>query len=127
MNIGLIEGGRAPNVIPDHAVAHLLFAWSVRPRNCGGRSLPPPADKAEAHFMLEIPYMEFATVPGIETMIAAFTTDIPALTSWGKPLLIGPARSMSRTPKASTSKSSNCWKPLISTRKLPLTCSAAID
>ena len=25
MNIGLIEGGRAPNVIPDHARAHLLF------------------------------------------------------------------------------------------------------
>ena len=34
--------------------------------------------------------MELATVPGIETMIAAFTTDIPALTNWGKPLLIGP-------------------------------------
>ena len=25
MNIGLIEGGRAPNVIPDHAKAHLLY------------------------------------------------------------------------------------------------------
>jgi acetylornithine deacetylase len=23
-------------------------------------------------------------------MVAAFTTDIPALTNWGKPLLIGP-------------------------------------
>jgi acetylornithine deacetylase len=34
--------------------------------------------------------MEFTTVPGIETMIAAFTTDIPALTNWGQPLLIGP-------------------------------------
>jgi acetylornithine deacetylase len=47
-------------------------------------------DKAEANFVLEIPYMEFTTVPGIETMIAAFTTDIPALSAWGKPLLIGP-------------------------------------
>ncbi len=34
--------------------------------------------------------MEMATVPGIATMIAAFTTDIPALTNWGQPLLIGP-------------------------------------
>ena len=25
MNIGMIEGGRAPNVIPDKAVAHLLY------------------------------------------------------------------------------------------------------
>jgi len=30
------------------------------------------------------------TVPGIETMVAAFTTDIPALSNWGKPVLIGP-------------------------------------
>jgi acetylornithine deacetylase len=48
------------------------------------------AGKAEAHFILEIPFMELSTVPGIETMIAAFTTDIPALTNWGKPVLIGP-------------------------------------
>ena len=34
--------------------------------------------------------MELGTVPGIPTMIAAFTTDIPALTRWGTPLLIGP-------------------------------------
>ncbi len=44
MNIGLIEGGRAPNVIPDHAVAHLLFrlvgpAEGATPTNqrCGSR------------------------------------------------------------------------------------------
>ena len=47
-------------------------------------------DSAEALIKLEIPYMEFATVPGIETMVAAFTTDIPALTAWGQPLLLGP-------------------------------------
>ena len=47
-------------------------------------------DKVEAQFRLEIPYMELGTVPGIETMVAAFTTDIPALTRWGQPLLIGP-------------------------------------
>jgi acetylornithine deacetylase len=34
--------------------------------------------------------MEMTTVPGIQTMIAAFTTDIPALPNWGKPVLIGP-------------------------------------
>jgi acetylornithine deacetylase len=27
---------------------------------------------------------------GLPTMVAAFTTDIPALTNWGEPLLIGP-------------------------------------
>jgi acetylornithine deacetylase len=29
-------------------------------------------------------------VEGLETMIAAFTTDVPALTNWGEPLLLGP-------------------------------------
>jgi len=29
-------------------------------------------------------------VEGMDTMVAAFTTDIPALTNWGEPLLLGP-------------------------------------
>ncbi len=90
MNIGLIEGGRAPNVIPDHAVAHLLFRLIGPAGELRQQISDAVRGKAEAHFRLEIPYIEMATVPGIETMIAAFTTDIPALTNWGKPVLIGP-------------------------------------
>jgi acetylornithine deacetylase len=30
------------------------------------------------------------TLPGFETMVAKFTTDIPALTHWGEPFLLGP-------------------------------------
>jgi acetylornithine deacetylase len=90
MNIGLIEGGRAPNVIPDYACAHLLFRLVGPAEELRQQITQAAASKAEAEFKLEIPYMEFTTVPGIETMIAAFTTDIPALTAWGKPLLVGP-------------------------------------
>jgi acetylornithine deacetylase len=90
MNIGLIEGGRAPNVIPDHASSNLLIRL-VGPADGLRQQITAAVDgKAEAHFILEIPYMELSTVPGIETMVAAFTTDIPALTNWGKPVLIGP-------------------------------------
>jgi len=89
MNIGLIEGGRAPNVIPDYACAHLLYRL-VGPTDGLRLQITAAAGKAEAEFKLEIPYMEFTTVPGIGTMVAAFTTDIPALTAWGQPLLIGP-------------------------------------
>ena len=32
----------------------------------------------------------FGTVPGIETSVVAFATDIPALTAWGTPYLFGP-------------------------------------
>ena len=34
--------------------------------------------------------MRFRTIEGMETMVAAFATDIPALTNWGEPLLLGP-------------------------------------
>jgi len=90
LNIGLIEGGRAPNVIPDYAIAHLLFRLVGPAEELRRQVTAAAGDKAEPNFILEIPYMELGTVPGIETMIAAFTTDIPALTRWGTPLLIGP-------------------------------------
>ena len=90
MNIGLIEGGRAPNVIPDYACAHLLYRLVGPTDELRRQIIAAAGDKAEPNFVLEIPYMEFTTVPGIETIIAAFTTDIPALTNWGQPLLIGP-------------------------------------
>ena len=90
LNIGQIEGGRAPNVIPDHAVAQLLFRLVGPAEELRQQITDAVAGKAEAHFRLEIPYLELGTVPGIETMVAAFTTDIPALTRWGRPLLIGP-------------------------------------
>jgi acetylornithine deacetylase len=90
LNIGLIEGGRAPNVIPDRAVAQLLFRL-VGPAEALRRQITDAVGgKAKADFKLEIPYLELETVPGIETMVAAFTTDIPALDRWGQPLLIGP-------------------------------------
>ncbi len=90
VNIGLIEGGRAPNVIPDHACAHLLFRLVGPAQELRQQIAAAVAGKAAAEFKLEIPYVELGTVPGIDTMVAAFTTDIPALTNWGKPLLIGP-------------------------------------
>ena len=90
LNIGLIEGGRAPNVIPDYAMAHLLFRLVGPAEKLRQRITKAAGDQAEANFILEIPFMELGTIPGIDTMVAAFTTDIPALTNWGKPLLIGP-------------------------------------
>jgi acetylornithine deacetylase len=90
LNIGLIEGGRAPNVIPDLARAQLLFRLVGPAHELRRKITNAVAGKAEAEFQLEIPYMELGSVAGIETMIAAFTTDVPALTNWGKPLLIGP-------------------------------------
>lgn len=90
LNIGLIEGGRAPNVIPDYAHADLLYRL-IGPTDALRRTIVETAgDQVEVTFPLELPFLPLRTVDGLSTMIAAFTTDIPKLTNWGQPLLIGP-------------------------------------
>jgi len=90
LNIGLIEGGRAPNVIPDYAKAHLLYRL-VGPTEDLRREIEQAVSHlAAVEFVLEIPFMRLRTLDGFPTMVAAFTTDIPALTAWGEPLLVGP-------------------------------------
>ena len=86
----VVVGGRAPNVIPDYAIANLLIRLVGPTEELRREITAAVAGKAEANFILEIPFMELGTVPGIDTMVAAFTTDIPALKNWGKPVLIGP-------------------------------------
>jgi len=90
LNIGLIEGGRAPNVIPDYAHADLLYRLVGPSNNLRRQILAAAGDQVEVTFPLEIPFLRLRTVDGLPTMIAAFTTDIPTLTNWGEPLLVGP-------------------------------------
>jgi acetylornithine deacetylase len=90
LNIGLIEGGYAPNVIADSATAAVLVRL-VGPSEETRRAIEQAvAGLAEVEFTLEIPFIRMRQVEGLETMVAAFTTDIPALTNWGEPLLLGP-------------------------------------
>ncbi len=90
LNIGLIEGGRAPNVISDLAVAQVMVRL-VGPSEETRKAIEQAVgDLAEVEFTLEIPFVRMRQVEGLETMVAAFTTDIPALTNWGEPLLLGP-------------------------------------
>src|SRR6202166_4288292 len=90
LNIGLIEGGRAPNVIPDYAHADLLYRLVGPSQELRRRILVIAGDQVKVEFPLELPFLRLRTVDGLPTMIAAFTTDIPKLTNWGEPLLIGP-------------------------------------
>lgn len=90
VNIGVIEGGRAPNVIPDYAKAHLLYRL-VGPSDALGAEIQEKvAGLATAEFVLEIPFVRLRTLDGLPTMLAAFTTDIPWLDNWGEPVLVGP-------------------------------------
>ena len=90
VNIGIIEGGRAPNVIPDFARAHLLYRLVGPSQELLQEIKQTVGELAEVEVILEIPFGKLRTIPGIETMVAAFTTDIPLLNNWGTPLLLGP-------------------------------------
>jgi len=90
LNIGMIEGGRAPNVIPDYARAQLLYRL-VGPADALRREIEQSvSDLATVESVLETPFVHLRTLDGLPTMTAAYTTDIPWLTNWGEPLLIGP-------------------------------------
>jgi len=77
-------------VIADHARAQLLYRL-VGPSESLRKEISEKIEGlAHAEFVLEIPFLKLRTVPGIETMVAAYTTDVPALTKWGAPVLMGP-------------------------------------
>ena len=87
--IGLIEGGVAPNVVSPRASAEVLFRTvddGVRVRE----ALRVIESLVAVEPLLGIPAMRMHTVPGIETAVFPYATDIPLLTRWGRPLLLGP-------------------------------------
>jgi acetylornithine deacetylase len=90
LNIGIIEGGRAANVIPDLARAELFYRLVGPSETLRAQILQQIEGLAEAEFAPETLFMKLQTVPGIESMVAKFTTDVPWLTNWGTPVLIGP-------------------------------------
>jgi acetylornithine deacetylase len=90
LNIGVISGGYAPNVIADHAEAQVMVRL-VGPSEEIRRAIEDAAaGLATVDFALEIPFQRFRAIEGLPTMVAAFTTDVPWLNNWGEPLLVGP-------------------------------------
>ena len=91
LNIGTISGGRAPNVIPDHAHAEVFIRLvddGAETRTAVTKLLN---GKVESKEVLLVPAVHLGALQGFETTIVAFTTDIPAFgDSWGKPYLLGP-------------------------------------
>lgn len=90
LNVGLISGGRAPNVIADRAEAHILVRL-VGPAEEIREAIVRAVDgRCEVRFSLELPFVQMRALDGFETMVAKFTTDVPSLTNWGEPFLLGP-------------------------------------
>ena len=91
LNIGVISGGRAPNVIPDHAQAEILIRLVGDANDLKKEVEECAAPGVECNHVLEIPALHLGTLAGFETTVVAYTTDIPAFGgAWGQPFLIGP-------------------------------------
>lgn len=90
LNIGQIHGGHAPNVIADKAEAQVLVRLVGDSAPVRGALTAAAGTQAEVDFTLEIPFVRLRAVHGLPTMVAKFTTDIPQLSNWGEPLLLGP-------------------------------------
>jgi acetylornithine deacetylase len=90
LNIGQIQGGHAPNVIADKAEAQVLVRTVTDSKQVRAQLVEAAGDLATVEFTLDMPFVRLRAVEGLPTMVAKFSTDIPALTNWGEPLLLGP-------------------------------------
>jgi acetylornithine deacetylase len=91
LNIGTISGGRAPNVIADEARAEIMIRLVCDSAEIKAALHRAVAGLAELREVIEIPALRMNPIPGFETTVVAFTTDIPAFGGvWGEPFLLGP-------------------------------------
>jgi acetylornithine deacetylase len=105
LNIGLIEGGRAPNVVADKAEAHLLIRTVGPSQEIKDMILKAVGDRAKVTFSLDLSFVRMRKVGNLPTMVAKFATDIPTLSNWGEPFLLGPGSiHVAHTPNEKISK-----------------------
>lgn len=91
VNIGTIVGGRAPNVVADEARAEVMIR-TVGETTELKREIFAAIEGAGAQIekWREVPAVRLGSLPGFETTIVKYTTDVPRLTRWGEPFLLGP-------------------------------------
>ena len=90
MNIGVIKGGVAANVIPPEAEAELMFRIVTNADSIKQIIEDAVGARARIEYTFACDAVFTEPLEGFETTVVAFTTDIPLLTKWGKPLLFGP-------------------------------------
>jgi acetylornithine deacetylase len=92
INVGKIEGGRAANVIADRASAEILVR-TVGPTEELRQDLEAAFKEGGGVRITrksETPAVRLGSFPGFPTTVVKFTTDVPRLTAWGEPFLLGP-------------------------------------
>ena len=122
VNIGIISGGRAPNVIADAAIAEIAVRLVGDAAPVREAIIRAVGRRAEVHEVLCIPALRFDRLDGFETAVVAYTTDVPVFgDSWGKPYLLGPGNihvahtSEERVPKKELLAASGIYQQMVKT------------
>ena len=90
VNVGMLAGGVADNVIAPWAEARLMARLVTSPESALDLFTRWVDGRAEVEPGVSVPPVRLGVVPGFATSVAAFATDIPALGAWGAPFLFGP-------------------------------------
>jgi acetylornithine deacetylase len=89
-NIGVIGGGTRANVVPEEAYAYLQLRLVSTAEAVKSMLENAIAGRAQVEYLSEHETVHLHTIDGFEPCLVRFTTDIPYLSKWGTPLLLGP-------------------------------------
>lgn len=88
-SVGLIDGGVAPNVVPALASAEVMLRI-VGDADEALEAMRALEGQVSVEEVLRVPPVLLETIDGLPTASFPYTTDIPLLSAWGRPLLYGP-------------------------------------
>lgn len=89
-NIGVLNGGTRPNVIPDHARAELQIRLGIDIEHVKRVLEDAVGTRGRLEYASAHNPVRLGWVLGFDECVVRFTTDVPYLSQWGKPLLLGP-------------------------------------
>lgn len=89
-NIGVLSGGTRPNVIADKARAELQIRLGIDIEHVKRVLEDAVHGRGQLEYASAHNPVRLFAVPGFEQCVVRFTTDVPYLSNWGQPLLIGP-------------------------------------
>lgn len=105
INIGTMRGGVAANVIAPEAEAEIMIRVVGQLDELKRKIEEVALGRAEIEYAFECGPVFMEKIEGFPTTVVSFTTDIPMLSNWGKPLLLGPGSILdAHTPNERISK-----------------------
>ena len=90
VNIGTIEGGAALNVTAPTAQAGLAIRLATKKQPVEDALRKIVRDRGEIEILSFSEPVRMLDIDGFNKKVVRFTTDIPHMPNWGKPLLLGP-------------------------------------